>query len=183
MLEDLQGNILASHGRDHSVHIFLKFGPDPDAAKAWIRCLAKGYITSAKKQAIEAKRVGDDKIPGDVFANLFLSCAGYRALGFPFEKMPLDRSFLRGMKSIGTRSKLNDPEGGDWEDGFQLEIHALIVLADEGRQRLDDAVQSVRRGVRKVAAIVNVEVERRLKRNGRSVEPFGYVDGVSRPYS
>jgi deferrochelatase/peroxidase EfeB len=31
MLANLQGNILKGHGRDHSVHIFLKFTSEPHA--------------------------------------------------------------------------------------------------------------------------------------------------------
>lgn len=36
MLANLQGNILKGHGRDHSVHIFLKFTSEPHAVRGWM---------------------------------------------------------------------------------------------------------------------------------------------------
>ena len=52
MQEDLQGNILKSHGRNYSVHLFLVFEPEKeklDKAKVWIRDFAE-KVTSVKKQ-------------------------------------------------------------------------------------------------------------------------------------
>lgn len=50
LLRNAQGNILKSHGRDFSVHLFLKFKVDSDSAKNWVRQLAKDYVTSALDQ-------------------------------------------------------------------------------------------------------------------------------------
>jgi deferrochelatase/peroxidase EfeB len=62
VLQDLQGNILKSHGREESVHIFLAF-PDPSkelqktiALRQLIAQLATQDITSAKKQLVGLKR-------------------------------------------------------------------------------------------------------------------------------
>ncbi len=61
LLEDLQGNILKSHGRDHSVHLFLRFVAGSDDARGWIREFAKKHVTSAKQQYDEAKRYKIEK--------------------------------------------------------------------------------------------------------------------------
>ena len=181
MLKDLQGNILASHGRDNSIHIFLQFKSDPDASKQWIRSLAKKYVTSAKTQVREADRFRNENTSGGLFVSFFLSALGYVALGFPLGKIPSDRSFLSGMKSNGSRNKLNDPEVNTWEDGFQDEIHALVLLADDNREKVDHEGQIIREQVERVAKVLKVEVGNRLKRNGQEIEPFGYVDGISQP--
>src|SRR5262245_24298273 len=53
---DIQGNILKSHGRDHSRHLFITF----DKAKAkeariWLAQLSKTKVTSALKQWDESR--------------------------------------------------------------------------------------------------------------------------------
>lgn len=47
-LSDIQGNILKSHGRDHSQHLFITF-TDVGKAKKWVALMA-GRVTSAAKQ-------------------------------------------------------------------------------------------------------------------------------------
>lgn len=51
-LRDIQGNILDGHGRKATLHVFLRFGADPAASRAFIRELAP-LITSALKQLTE----------------------------------------------------------------------------------------------------------------------------------
>ncbi|MGH9852177.1 MAG: Dyp-type peroxidase, partial [Blastocatellia bacterium] len=46
MLKQLQGNILKSHGRDHSAHIVLRFTAEPHAAKQWIQQFARERLTT-----------------------------------------------------------------------------------------------------------------------------------------
>ncbi|MEJ6485359.1 hypothetical protein N0Y54_29305 [Nostoc punctiforme UO1] len=77
LLEDLQGNILNSHGRDYSVYLFLQFKPDrTDMAKQWIRDFAQKYVKSAKQQADSARCYREQCINGGVFSNFFLSRKG-----------------------------------------------------------------------------------------------------------
>ena len=40
---------------------------------------------------------------------------------------------------------LKDPQPEEWEEGYQDEIHALIFLADNDLDLLDDAVTKSRR--------------------------------------
>src|SRR3970282_1811785 len=84
LLEDLQGNILKGHGREHSVHLFLKLHDGSDAATAsskWIETFANAYVTSARKQLLEAEDLRRSGIPGGLFANFFFSGKGYSRLG------------------------------------------------------------------------------------------------------
>src|SRR5918911_2004593 len=108
-LESLQGNILRLHGRDRSVHIFLRFvhGRRTDV-KRWIMKLAE-RITSAQQQLDETEQYRRDKIPGRLFMSFFLSANGYRYL-YPDPEGKLrfnDEAFLHGMKAA--QHRLNDP--------------------------------------------------------------------------
>ena len=90
-LESLQGNILQGHGRDHSVHIFLRFKDGKTAdVKKWIQKLAK-CITSAQRQLDETEQYRRYRISGRLFVSFFLSAKGYEYL-YPEQKGKLPRS-------------------------------------------------------------------------------------------
>jgi deferrochelatase/peroxidase EfeB len=89
LLNEIQGNIIKSHGRNHAVYLFLKFKGnkgDPKAstlAKQWIGNFSYRYVTSALEQAEQAKLYRHNKdVPGTIFANFFLTKAGYIHLGY-----------------------------------------------------------------------------------------------------
>jgi len=81
-LRNLQGNILNGHGRDHTVHLFLRLPGDATRARDLVKELS-ALVTSAHKQEIERLQFKKYGIPGRLFGNLFLSANGYRKLGFP----------------------------------------------------------------------------------------------------
>ena len=183
-LDNLQGNILRGHGRDHSVHIFLQFRPNRgEAAKDWIAKLAQEErITSALKQLEEAKNRRDD---GDkVFCSFFLSARGYDTLGIP--NIPDDKAFQQGMSSrrilAGSNPALNDPPLREWAPPYQRKIHAMLLLACKDETILRQAVDSYMTGVKEFARICPVE-HGWVRRNAQhqSIEHFGYVDGGSQP--
>src|SRR4051812_4286185 len=64
LLGNLQGNILKSHGRDHSVHIFLQFAEDKDTVREGLRNVARTYVTSALTQYQESERYNRFGIAG-----------------------------------------------------------------------------------------------------------------------
>src|SRR5882757_4583066 len=72
-LERTQGNILKSHGRRHTVNVFLLFTGDPVKLKEAIRKLE---VTSAWEQSLQK--------PADnaLFVGFGLSSAGYQYLGY-----------------------------------------------------------------------------------------------------
>lgn len=184
LLKDLQGNILKGHGRDYSVHLFLKWedGKAEDAKK-WIRSFAETYVTSAKQQANEALRYKQERIRGKVFANFFLTYSGYEALGFKPFQIPKDQPFTMGMKNEQIRREfLKDPELDQWELGFQEDIHVLLLIADDDRNNLCKTVDQITENLCQVAKIIHKE-DGFILRNKKEqvIEHFGFVDGVSQP--
>ncbi|MGD1911502.1 MAG: Dyp-type peroxidase [Rivularia sp. (in: cyanobacteria)] len=201
LLKDLQGNILKSHGREHSVHLFLKWKSDRVYhAKKWIKDFAtdpdpedkqaedknkdkyKIYVTSAYRQAQEAAHFRVTKTEGEIFANVFFSRKGYEALGFdPFD-VPKDQPFTMGMKNTRVKEMLKDPEVEEWEKGYQSDIDALILIADDDLNILLQAVNRITPGLREVAEIVHREDGFVLRNENNQVrEHFGFADGVSQP--
>ena len=185
LLENLQGNILQGHGRDHSVHVFLRFKDGKQTeVKQWIRELA---ITSAQQQLDEREQYRLYDIPGRLFINFFLSAKGYTTyfgLGFP-RTNPLPENgnndlFLDGMKA--SQRRLADRPWTDWEPGYRQEIHVMVLLADDDEPYLLRETRKLLDSVKAYAEICVVE-QGRVMRNaqGYTVEHFGYVDGRSQP--
>lgn len=50
VLNDIQGNILNSHGRNYSIYLLLKFNSDDKVVKKWISEFSEKYVSSAMKQ-------------------------------------------------------------------------------------------------------------------------------------
>src|SRR5262249_49244005 len=134
-LQNLQGHILRSHGRDRAVHIFLRFDSKKrERTKEWIAKIAEKCITSAQKQLVEAKRYDDYKISGDVFCCFFLSAKGYHTLGISDENLPRDGAFRHGMKA--SQRALSDPPEHEWEEKYRGDLHAMLLLAADDEQAL-----------------------------------------------
>jgi Dyp-type peroxidase family len=183
--DDLQGNVLKSHGRGHTSHIFFKFNPNKVAeAKAFLKRFASTEVTSAKQQKLDIAEYKKD-YKERFFINLFLSGKGYEYLEIPEEKIPGDPSFKAGMKA--SKVKLNDPPVKTWDIGFQdNQIHGMILIALGGktRNRLDSKSRSVVERLRKngLATVLCVDEGDGIKNaNGDDLEHFGYVDGISQP--
>ena len=156
-LESLQGNILHGHGRDRSVHIFLRFkvGKETDV-KRWIKELAE-HITSAQRQLDETERYRRDKTPGRLFMNFFLSAKGYEYL-YPEQKGKLrfdDEAFLYGMKAA--QHRLNDLPKEAWEEGYRHDIHAMVLLADDDESILRGEANKLCGDVQTYAEVCAVE--------------------------
>lgn len=131
LLDEIQGNILKSHGRNHAVHLFLKFTCDEVTAKKWISNFAHKYVTSALAQAEETKLYRQNKdVPGKIFANFFLTQAGYVYLGYENDLFSEAKSFQKGMKHPDIQKELGD-DVNQWEQGFKNEIHAFVLLASD----------------------------------------------------
>lgn len=178
-LENLQGNILHGHGRDHSVYVFLCFKPDKRAeVRQWITALAE-RITSTHRQLDEAEQYRRYGIPGRLFMSFLLSASGYAYLGLAtparYGRPPFDSMQY-------ARLRLNDPPIADWEPGYQQDIHALVLLADDDESFLLRQVRTLLDSVTRHADIRAIE-HGHVMRNaqGNTVEHFGYVDGRSQP--
>jgi deferrochelatase/peroxidase EfeB len=188
-LENLQGNILQGHGRDRSVHIFLRFKKSQESeVKGWIKGLAEAdRITSAQRQLLETQRYRRDKSRrGGLFLNFFLSAKGYEYL-FPEQKGKLpfdDEAFLCGMKAA--QQRLNDPPQEDWEEGYRQEIHAMVLLADDCEGRLQRQTDELCAAIKRHTNVCMLEYgrvmwSRQYYPQEYPVEHFGYVDSRSQP--
>lgn len=191
LLANLQGNILKSHGRDHTAHIFVEFHPTQrTAARAWIREFGGNDVTSAKKQLREIERFKQHGVPGELFVGLYLSAAGLTYFNVDNGQFPADPSFQRGMENAG----LNDPARDTWESTFKdLEIHALILLADDDKVALGLAAANLLDELRPLTLAsgtadpfishkIGIEYGNAIRNeNGDGLEHFGYVDGISQP--
>ena len=190
VLGNLQGNILKGHGREHGLFLFFTFGGDLTQVKDSLCLLASKYVTSALKQHMEAEDFRAFKIPGSLFGNLLLSATGYKKLGldpdtlFPEGPEPIastQSSFAAGLKATA-KIDFDDPPVKDWEEGFQQEIDAMLLLADDDRDYL---LREGRRAITEIAAhntVCSVQIGDALRNeDGEGIEHFGYVDGRSQP--
>ncbi|MDF2193705.1 Dyp-type peroxidase domain-containing protein [Paraflavitalea sp. CAU 1676] len=182
LLSKLQGNILKGHGRDLTAHLFLRFYKSKEkAARAWIRTELAPQLTSFKKQLFERERYNRNAVKGGMFTAFFITAAGYRALDYEnVDVMLTDQGFLKGMK--GRREKINDPVKEQWEKGYQGEIHAMVLLADDDAARLIRGIRDIIDSVTGIADIATMENGNVLRNeNDDGIEHFGYVDGISQP--
>lgn len=189
MLAKLQGNILKGHGRDYSVHIFIKLNPgDTAVTRTRLAAIAKRVVTSAWQQQHETEQFQEFGIPGEIFGNLFLTTKGYRALGFTDAQInaafPDDRGgeyFRDGMQARA--GELNDPPPASWEKGYSAgEIDAMFLLADDDKTFLLRQARAMIEELETFATILVVERGNALRTDsGEGIEHFGYVDGRSQP--
>ena len=206
LLNEIQGNILKSHGRNHAVYLFLTFNDNIEAAKQWIGSFSHRYVTSALEQAEQAKLFRQNKdVPGTIFANFFLTRAGYMHLGYTYDQLPSEDSFRQGMQDPNMQNELGD-DSQQWEAGFQNEIHALVLLAadkivgprtqeaklqeqkDQTKLRQQPAllaqkVEKIKQELAAIASVVHEQIGYVLRdaTSGEEIEHFGFRDGVSQP--
>jgi Dyp-type peroxidase family len=182
-LKNLQGNILKSHGRSHTAHLFVRFKPNyRNTARAWLKHFAETKVTSAymQQQQTEDKKKGGEE---QLFAMVLLSAKGYIALGLE-DKLPQEQSsaFRNGM----ARRMANDPAKVKWDPPYNEKIHAMILLAHANYDELQKEVQSLEKQLGRFCERVHREEGRKIVRDFDNrlnvpVEHFGYADGISQP--
>jgi Dyp-type peroxidase family len=143
VLDDLQANIVKGHGRNHTAHLFLTFSSgNQTALRTAFKKLAK-RVTSASIQAAEALKAKNGQTSAPVFC-LFLTKAGYQALGVAANRQPGDLAFTEGMAARGSKDlpgtniagRLNDPKIATWEKHLgggaaPRKIHSMLLIADD----------------------------------------------------
>jgi deferrochelatase/peroxidase EfeB len=180
MLNDLQGNILKGHGRNHTQNLFFTLDPQhTDQGRGFLRVLSD-YIKSAHQQLIDAREYRNSKQDAGVFISVLLSAAGYKALGITEDKMPPDAAFQGGLKQ--RKDILNDPESEKWDSTFQHEIHGMILIGGSNPNQVGDAVTKIQQQKPPTVKIIGIEQGLAMRnKNGDGIEHFGYVDGRSQP--
>lgn len=180
-MDDLQANVLKGHGREHTSNLFFKFDPaSPGAARAFLRAVAD-QVTTAQEQLSENKTFKATGKSGGLVTLVYLSAAGYQALGAA-AKAPTDPSFLAGMKS--RQGTLNDPPVAKWDRHFREQIHAMVLLADTTAAKVKKARKALLAGTPAGVVLVGEETGlawRSKLAPGEGIEHFGYVDGRSQP--
>jgi len=182
MLSKMQGNILKGHGRDYTAHLFLRFEEGQRAAAlTWMGTQLAEACTSFKKQLFDRDRYNRNKVKGGLYTAFFLTAAGYKVLGYEEHLSQFgDEAFREGMKIRG--GYLNDPDQSHWEKGYQHDLHAMVLLADDDAARLIRGIRDVfdaTAGFANIAVMENGNVLR--NENDDGIEHFGYVDGISQP--
>lgn len=177
MLSDLQGHVLKHHGRDHSIHLLLRFGGTAEQTKPALARIGE-HVLSALDQLrqVEARKslLAQD---GGTVVLFYLSASGYVKLGI---EPPEDAAFRNGMRH---RGDLADPDPSEWEPHHAEEIDALMVIGDASDTKAA-AVETNFLSLLNAGGIVIVgrDVGRALKGpDNRGHEHFGYVDGISQP--
>lgn len=183
LLSDVQGNIIKSHGRDHTVLLFVRWRRERlVAVRRWIADFAQRWVTSAQQQFEQARHYRETGQCGPVFGSFFLSRRGYEMLGYSGAQLPADQPFRMGMQHDELAATLGDPPVSSWEAGYQQACDAIISLADDDLIRLLQSVNQLCQGLRTCAEILNREDGFVLRNaNRQAIEHFGYVDGVSQP--
>ena len=175
-LDNLQGNLLKSHGRDRVSHMFITFTGTLESARQFMAGMSR-HATSANEQQKQTDRHTADPTKNELFTQVLISAQGYAFLNA--DTSAFDPSFRLGMKQA--RMKLSDPPVGAWESPFKRDIHALIVLADDREDALEDRVDEIREALEDIAE-VHVEIGLAVKNEAdRVIEHFGYIDGRSQP--
>lgn len=177
LFSQLQGNILKGHGRDFTTNIFIKFDKRKEkSVKEWIATFGEEKVTSCKKQLKENELFKRNKVSGDIFYGFLLTSLGYQYL--ELDTTAFENSFKNGMKN----ASLGDPAITKWDKGFREEIHAMVLIADDDREKLGNILREIIKELDKFARIVTIEYGNAIRNENKDgIEHFGYVDGVSQP--
>lgn len=194
-LKNIQGNILKSHGRNHTRHLILCFKADSgnDDIRNWIAEFAQGKetpfgqvkVTSALEQdkAAGRWRNGETGEFGELFAMILISATGYHKLGL---QLPVsDEQFPSMKKPINEiLSKYDDVE--NWVPPYQDDVDAMILLAHNDCDELNQVTSFLKEALSVFCEnAIPVEKGQKLtiKVGGKdiAIEHFGYADGISQP--
>ncbi|MFB4287541.1 Dyp-type peroxidase [Nonomuraea sp. ATR24] len=181
MLDNLQPNILRAHVREHLTVLFVRFN-DVAEGRRYLRKIAVTSMKSAREHLKEVRDHARDGRRGTPYVGVGLSKAGYRDLGHSVEDMRRfgDVVFRDGMKR--RVAEVNDPPVEEWENCYQREIHAVILIGDAEPEPVAALRERFLRDLPESARLLGEESGQGMRNPaGDGIEHFGYVDGRSQP--
>jgi Dyp-type peroxidase family len=181
VLDNLQANIIKGHARGMFAALFLHFEDAVEAHTTITNLLP--LVKSASTHLWEVEAFHSGLVGGTPYVGIGLSQKGLDVLGAQVpEAAP---NFTLGMKDRQDGPGLPpmaDPPPGDWEPGYQEELHAVVLIGDasaDGAARAEDAVRALL--PRAEMVIVDQRGQEITNTDGVGLEHFGYVDGRSQP--
>lgn len=193
-LDDVQGNILKGHGRDHTAMVFFRFARREVAQenRRLLRDVAAGArqelrLTSAAEQQRQSEaRRGNPQAPEEVFRSLGLSVRGLRACGFEDGGFDIPPEWRNDQFWSGARiTDLIDQ--GAWDPAFALSPDGMFLVAHNEAATRDDWARKLAATLRRHYGVDAVEIENGFQwrpfahENKRvTYEHFGFADGFAR---
>lgn len=178
----LQAGILKETGRNFRTFLFIRFLPGLKSQEIK-KILAKTEWTSAKEQEEQTQRHKEPAAsPQTTIYHVALTSTGISRLEDlnPDDFIKANPEFLNGLKS--RREELNDPPVYEWEQAFQQQIHAMVLIGNDDRHLLEKAVHELKKSWEGSFELLAEERgEKLLNDHGQTIEHFGYVDGISQP--
>ena len=205
LLEKIQGNIVAPHGREFTRLLLFRFkNPQINSARraCFPAAVSAGLVTSAaiqRRQADKLRTISENDparaaAECEPFYSFGLTLEGMKQCGYKLESssdLPArtDVGFLAPMwkdfKNLDDVSSVSDLP--NWEGHYfgEKEPHGMWLLANACPEKLKQMEAAVRKFLRRQdARITFVEHGRRWKdsKDPRLTrEPFGFLDGLSQP--
>ena len=190
LLNNFQGGIIKNYEQPYYLHFFISFQKEKiNETKQWIQNKIAKKITSTYKQ-FQSKK--NQKTSRELRLNFFLSSNGYKALGFNNIELRLtDAHFNQGMRKW-YQSNIADLPPKNWDLGDSDNIHALISLAHNDLDRLEQEAIQVTREIESlgIGNVISCEAGYVFKNQSKSdnsekhsyvVGPFGFADNLSQP--
>ncbi|GIF04952.1 Dyp-type peroxidase [Actinoplanes siamensis] len=190
----IQGNVLRPFRDDHQAFLFLSFRSDRAGARTWLDAAAS-RVTGTED--VPQNRPAPDGTPARALLNVGLTATGLVLL------QPQVAGDLAGHAAfwqgpLGTRlddsgaittapALLGDLGPGDpsqWVVGGPgRPVDALLTVASGGQGTLQDAVErEVREAARHGLEVLLVQWGEAIRNDdGKRIEHFGFVDGISQP--
>ena len=182
---NLQSNILKSHSRDNACLLFLTFTAGKSEVAVWLKKFfaQQRFVLSGMDQKVDsAAHKATPALKSKTVTNFYLTASGCEHLGFNSTKFkdsntdnePVEEDeevendntlagnsdFVSGMKSKKVIRKLKDPDVNEWEQGYNTNIHALVLLADDEASVLETEFNNLKISLADIAVFVKEEIEK-----------------------